>query len=322
MSEAPSPKGGMVLDSGLWIDAPDVLERIEARRARGEINTAQAAGLRHFAEHGYLIVDLANGSTHADELLVGLERLWRERPFDVAYAYDSPPRRMSGADPALHRRPKHRLHDIHSHVDAALELYLEAELLAWTRLILGQQPVAMQSLFFEFGSQQVLHRDTVVVPTGVPGHLIASWIALEDIDPGSGALKYVPGSHRLPYYEFAPGVYEFDASRMGAAEIEAATAWDNEQAEAHGLVPQLFTPRKGQALLWHASLRHGGGPVEDERLTRKSFVVHYSTAATYPVRAITVQEDDGAMVVWETTTKIEREGDCGFDNPLRGRRRV
>ncbi len=312
---------GMMLDSGLWIDAPDVLDEIERRARGGALSTEQATGLRHFAEHGFLVIDLERGIELADELLAGVDRLWEGRPGDVAYAYESPPRRMSGADAALHRRPKHRLHDIHSHVDAARELYLDRELFGWMRLILGEEPVAMQSLFFEFGSQQVLHRDTVVVPTGAPGHLLASWIALEDIDPGSGALMYVPGSHRLPYYEFAPGVYEFDASRMGAAEIQAATAWDDAQAASRGLRPQLFTPKKGQALLWHASLRHGGGPVHDERLTRKSFVVHYSSASTYPVRAITVQEADGSMVVWETREMLEQTGGSGFDNPLRGRRR-
>jgi phytanoyl-CoA hydroxylase len=312
---------GMTLDSGLWIDAPDVLEQIEVRRQRGELSEGQAAGLRHFAEQGFLVIDLPQGLELADTLLAGVERLWAERPAEVAFAYESPPRRMSRSDLGRDRRPKHRLHDIHSHVEAARALYLDRELFSWMRLILGQEPVAIQSLFFEYGSQQVLHRDPVVVPTGKPGHLLASWIALEDIHPGSGALVYVPGSHRLPYYEFAPGEYQFDGSRMGAAEIEAATTWDDARAAEKGLAPRLFTPKKGQALLWHASLRHGGGPVEDERLTRKSFVVHYSTASTYPVRAISLLKDGPGQEVWETTTLLENQGDRGFDNPLCGWRR-
>ena len=32
--------------------------------------------------------------------------------------------------------------------------------------------------------------------------LIASWIALEDVQPGSGELMYVPGSHRFEVFIF------------------------------------------------------------------------------------------------------------------------
>ena len=110
---------GMMLESGLWIDAPDVVDQIGRREAAGTITPAQAAGLRHFAERGFLVIDLARGVELADALLAGVEDLWRERPADVAYAYDSPPRRLSVAEPSLHRRPKHRLHDIHSHLEAA-----------------------------------------------------------------------------------------------------------------------------------------------------------------------------------------------------------
>jgi ectoine hydroxylase-related dioxygenase (phytanoyl-CoA dioxygenase family) len=163
------------------------------------------------------------------------------------------------------------------------------------------------------------------VPTGAPGRLLAAWIALEDISPDSGALIYIPGSHRLPYYEFRPFFYEFDASTMGAAEIAAATAFDDEQARRHGLEPRIFTARRGEVLLWHGSLRHGGAPVRDPRLTRKSLVVHYSTHKTYPVRAITVFDQiDGAEIprIMETREVLEQDGCRGFDNPMCGVRRA
>jgi hypothetical protein len=86
----------------------------------------------------------------------------------------------------------------------------------------------------------------------------------------------------------------------------------------------LFTPRRGQALIWHASLRHGGSPVRDPARSRRSFVVHFSTAGTYPLRSITVAEPrpDGGddFRIWETDRLLERDGRRGFDNPLRGRR--
>jgi ectoine hydroxylase-related dioxygenase (phytanoyl-CoA dioxygenase family) len=193
-------------------------------------------------------------------------------------------------------------------------------------LLAEREVVAIQSLFFEYGSQQILHRDTDVVPTGAPAHLFGCWMALEDIHPDCGALAFIPGSHRLPYFELAPGEYQFDAQRMGEAEIRAGMAFEEEQCRKNGLETRLFTARKGVVLVWHASLRHGGGPVRNPSLTRKSFVVHFSTRDTYPARSITVfdrmMEGDGASFdrprIMETRTLLEKDGCRGFDNPMRG----
>jgi hypothetical protein len=312
----------MILDSDLWLDQPDHEERLRRKVESGEVTPAEGEALGRFASDGYLVLDLDVPEAKLDRVVEDVDALWATRPADVAYAYDGPARRMSLADPARDRKPRYRIHDIHSHSAAAGELYLDAQIFAMVRWILGPAAVAIQSLFFEYGSQQILHRDPVVVPTARPGHLLATWIALEDIGADAGALIYVPGSHRLPYYEFAPGAYEFDGSRMGAAEIAAATAFDDEQAASNGLAPRLFTARKGQALIWHGSLRHGGGPVGQPPPTRKSLVVHYSTSTSYHERAITIAEPDGAggdrPVIWATREVIERDGCRGFQSPMLG----
>lgn len=320
-----APGGGLHLDSGLWLDRPDWSERLEERRLRGELSDEQAERLAHFAEHGFVVLDLEPPAAAFEDIEADVDRAWRDKPPDLAYASGGPARRFPTADEARDRRRGSRIHDLHSHCAPALDLYLDPVIHDTARLILGRDAVAIQSLYFQFGSEQILHRDPVVVPTGAPLRLLAAWIALEDIHPDSGALVYVPGSHRLPYYEFAPGVYEYDGRTMGAAEAAAATAFDDEQARRHGLEPRLFTPRRGQALIWHASLRHGGSPVRDPARSRKSFVVHFSTAGTYPTRSLTVAEPrpDGGddYVVWETRRLLERGERRGFDNPLKGERR-
>ncbi len=317
-----SEPAGIHLDSGLWIDRPDAAERIAARRRAGELTADDAERLTFFAEQGYLVLDLEVPETTLDGLVAGVDRLWRERPHDLAYAYDGPARRFSRADEARERRRRYRIHDPHSHLEEALALYLDSQLSAWVARILGEEPVAIQSLFFEFGSEQTMHRDPMVVPTGAPGHMVAAWIALEEITPDCGALVYVPGSHRLPYYEFAPGEWMFDGSRMGEAEIGAGREWYDRRQRERGLAPRLFTARKGEALIWHASLFHGGAPVTDPESTRRSFVVHYSTRRTYPERSLTLAEpdEDGGErpVVWATRELVERGGRRGFENPLRG----
>lgn len=316
---------GIVLDSGLWLDQPDAKARIDARHAAGTIDAGQAERLRDFVDHGYMVLDLDVEPELLDAVVDGVDRLWRERPADLAYACDSPARPMRRADPATERRKRYRIHDLHSHVPAARALYLHPQIHREIQAILGEHAVAIQSLFFEYGSEQMLHRDPVVVPTGAPGHLLAAWIALEDISPECGALVYVPGSHTLPYYAFGPGQYMYDASTMGDAEAQAAFAFDEAQCQRHGLEPKLFTAKKGQALIWHASLRHGGSPVRDPDLTRKSLVVHFSAADTYRERGITVfdaVETEGGVEerprIMMTDRVLREDGCAGYDNPMLG----
>jgi hypothetical protein len=48
------------------------------------------------------------------------------------------------------------------------------------------------------------------------------------------------------------------------------------------LEQRLFRPRRGDVLLWHADLAHGGSPIVTPGLTRKSLVTHYCPADCSP----------------------------------------
>lgn len=329
----PAPPSGPMTDQGLlasdlWIDQPDAHERIQGFRKRGEITAEEAGRLAHIVDQGYLSFPLGLPDRIYDEIQEAVDRVWKEKPPDLAWASQGPLRSFAEADEARDRKPSYRIADFHSHCEAALDLYLSPEVFRYVELILGQPAVATQSLYFEFGSQQPLHRDPVFVQTQPPSHLFAAWIALEDIDARSGPLVYVPGSHRLPYYQFEPGEWRLDNARFGGREKEAMlemAEFDRRQAEEHGLKPEVFTCKRGDALIWHASLLHGGAVVEDPSLTRKSFVVHFSTRANYKVRRQRIVElvpgEGGGKVertrILETEQVFTRDGRQGFDNPLR-----
>ncbi len=319
----PGTDGGIVPQSSLWIDQSDAHERIEARLASGEVSSETAAELRHFVDQGYLVFTLDADPALFAEVTDFADGCWREKPGDLAYAYDGPARLMTHADEAHDRHSGYRIHDLHSHCAAARSLYLNRQIFDWVNLLFGEEAVAIQSLYFEFGSQQTLHRDPVVVPINADGHMIAAWIALEDIHPDCGPLVYIPGSHRLPYFETRPGDYRFDAQHMGPELVERGMAWEEEQRRRHGLEPRLFTPRRGEVLLWHASLTHGGSEVRDPRLTRKSLVVHFSSRSTYDVRYSTrvaelVDGEERWQPVRESRELLERDGCRGFQNPMLG----
>jgi len=305
----------------IWLDEPGAHQAIETKRRRDEITDEEADNLRKFADDGYFITRLDLSADDARAIDDDVDRLWRERPHNISFAYDSPPLRFSQADEEAQRRPRYRIHDLHAASEIARRIYLDAALSRYASLILSEQAVATQSLYFEYGSQQPLHRDSVVVPTPILGELLASWTALEDIDPRSGALVYVPGSQKLPYFEFAPGRYVYDPSVMGESDVHAAMRFYDQALAASGLQTRTFAAKRGEALIWHSALLHGGGPVADDRLTRKSLVVHYSSLLHHAVRHGAVSEViDGkeGESVYATTSILENGSARGFDNALDG----
>jgi phytanoyl-CoA hydroxylase len=306
----------------IWLDdAPRARKSISARVRRGEISSAEAENLRRFASDGYFITRVELSAAESEEIDRDVDRLWREKPRNLAFAYDSPPKRFSESDQSRHRRPRYRIHELHVASAPALRLMLDPLLHRYATLILGETAIATQSLYFEYGSQQALHRDSTVVPTPEFGRLLAAWIALEDITPESGPLAYVPGSHTFPFYAFRPGEYVYDPSRHTSHDVEAAVNFYSERLAESKLPVHRFLPRRGEVLLWHSALMHGGAPALAEERTRKSLVVHYSALRNHKTRLGAVSEEvDGVPgeSVFETAEIVERNGAYAFMNPLEG----
>jgi hypothetical protein len=55
-----------------------------------------------------------------------------------------------------------------------------------------------------------------------------------------------------------------------------------EQIDRRGLKPQIFLPKRGDLLVWHGNVLHGGSVVKDKSRTRKSYVTHYTSLGSYP----------------------------------------
>ncbi|HEV7765431.1 MAG TPA: phytanoyl-CoA dioxygenase family protein [Thermoanaerobaculia bacterium] len=302
--------------STLWIDQPNAGEVIAERRRAGKLSDEDADLLDHFRNEGYVRVVLDPEKEPIDELVNDLDRLWAEKPNDLLYASGLPNLRTMSLATDEERRPGSRLQEIQSHSRAARRLYLHPRLHAIAHRILGEPAMAIQSILFEFGSAQALHRDPVFVPTPVPGHLLAAWIALEDIHPDSGPLRYVPRSHAFPPFEFRPGLYRYDPKLVGEEESRREQEWLRDEMKTHGVQPVSFLPRKGEVFFWHAGLYHGGEPIRDVARTRKSFVVHYSTRRSHRQHVNTVQGSDGRVNLVRTRELIRDGNAVGFNNAL------
>lgn len=137
----------------------------------------------------------------------------------------------------------------------------------------GRRSFPFQTLNFRRGSQQELHSDIIHFSSAPPRFMCGVWIALEDIQSGSGALTYYPGSHRLP--ELTMRGAGVNSDRPG--EDDYRTVWAPRYAamveRARLPEKQLIIP-KGHAFVWAANLAHGGAPITAPDSTRRSLVVH------------------------------------------------
>jgi ectoine hydroxylase-related dioxygenase (phytanoyl-CoA dioxygenase family) len=109
------------------------------------------------------------------------------------------------------------------------------------------------------------------------GYLAAAWIAFEDIHPDCGPLVYYPGSHKLPYvFSKDVGISEADYKKDGYAPYQARyEGFITQLIEKHELEPHYFQAQKGDVLIWHANLVHGGSTRRNLRLSRRALVCHY-----------------------------------------------
>lgn len=177
-----------------------------------------------------------------------------------------------------------KFNSIHSISLAASRLSLTKHVAVFLRHVFGDAACAMQSLTFYKGSQQPIHVDYPYVRCQSRlAHLAASWIPLEDIHPDSGPLAYYPGSHKTEVSGFFDWggqsiVLEPDSTQTP---IELSDYLEGRMRMA-GIPPKVYCPRKGDVLIWHGNLSHAGTAINDDSLTRKSYVTHYTSLEAYP----------------------------------------
>jgi ectoine hydroxylase-related dioxygenase (phytanoyl-CoA dioxygenase family) len=141
--------------------------------------------------------------------------------------------------------------------------------------ILDKEVVPFQTINFLHGSNQRAHSDSIHMTTYPLGYLIAVWIALEDTTMDNGPLFYYPGSHRLPYLlnaDFNEGETVLSLGKKDYKDYEDVL---EDLIKQKGFEPKIFLAKKGDVFIWHANLIHGGTPVKNAALTRKSMVIHY-----------------------------------------------
>jgi phytanoyl-CoA hydroxylase len=179
-----------------------------------------------------------------------------------------------------------RIINVQSVIPQALDLFAKnSRTLALCDTIFGMETVGYTSLYFQKGSEQEIHRDTPVFATKPPYLYLGVWVALEDVDAENGPLRVIRKGHLLPELDLEAIARQFYPDLQNIAGTDN-DLWNSYQLATQaacadaGLEAESLAVKKGDTIIWHPHLPHGGMPVVDLTRTRHSFVMHVVPADT------------------------------------------
>jgi ectoine hydroxylase-related dioxygenase (phytanoyl-CoA dioxygenase family) len=164
-----------------------------------------------------------------------------------------------------------RVANFHLHSQSALKIGLNKTFHECAGKFFGAQSCIYTSLYFKHGSQQKAHVDTPFFWTRPFNLFVGVWVALEDVQPTAGPLLYYPGSHRF----FASEQQLREVFLRANRDVQRMFELMRIEIENHCL-PETVNIKKGDALIWHPGLMHGGSNATDPRATRHSLVFHFA----------------------------------------------
>lgn len=265
---------------GLWTDLTTAKDIVKGKLSLNLLTSEEATLLDHWIDWGYVIIPNAVPEVEIDALTKQIDlTLSGETPKKASY-WDNGVKCVGDANFEIMQKPEAKLLDLHSTSDAATKVIFSSKIQRFLHLIFERPALAFQSLTFLYGSQQPVHQDTAFVLVDSPLEFAAAWVALEDIEEGSGELIYYPGSHHLEETLFE-GKYKWAPPQT--PELKNYSESLHQKARDANLTLQYFRPKKGDVLLWSSDLIHGGSQTKNPTLTRKSIVTHYCPFDRHPM---------------------------------------
>jgi len=291
-SYAPRPDNAAQLATrfgGFWTDQPNALDLIRGKLEAGLITAIDADNLRFWVTNGYLVLEKAVPESVLEAATKDLDSAYSGRLpgllFECQDVIGS--RKASPWQKEMNDVPAKAL-DLHYQSLAVRELIFSEVPMRFLALLFDSPAFATQTLGFLVGSAQSGHQDSAYVAYSIPRQFCATWIALEDVTLGAGELFYYPGSHRFPDHLYS-GKYKsiHEAMRLEncafpTAEVNLHMQELRERATEAGLKKEPLSAKRGDVLVWHADLIHGGNPISPG-VTRKSVVTHYCPKHVSPL---------------------------------------
>jgi phytanoyl-CoA hydroxylase len=256
---------------GLPASVPETTE--EDPSPRFELSDGEAIK-RYYEENGYVIVRGLVPNRDCDtlrelwaqEVKPSREYIYRQSSSGKAEKHVvnaqgwimNPILNLQSVDPRAY--PRYRSFAVH-HILTARGL-IDA-----FRLLLGEAPKIVQSMYFEGNSATWEHQDSYYLDSEHIGAMAAAWIAMEDIAPSAGRFFVCPESHKID---------------LGRQSSHTSIA-DNHEVYIQSVVRKVSelgltirSPflKKGDVLFWNSWTVHGSLDSQDPVHSRASVTCH------------------------------------------------
>ena len=241
--------------SKAWLDSGDAALIASSRKSFFDFDPSTRSQIEQWSAKGYMILEKLLSDKEADDINAEIDRLQQSGKL-----------RFTNGNKLMFANKLSPL---------VRNICSDRRLISLLDFLLDKKVVPFQTINFIRGSEQKAHSDSIHMTTYPLGYLIAVWIALEDITLQNGPLFYYPGSHKLPFLFNSD--YNNDSSLLSLGNKTYADYEDRLQdiLKQNEFQAVPFLAKKGDVLIWHANLVHGGMPIEDKNTTRRSMVVHY-----------------------------------------------
>lgn len=232
------------------------------------MNSNQKNLLKQFEEDGYVVFSLDNLDRLIATINADVDQLIESGEYKTnskIYSYNSSPRVVESW----------------KYSQAAKKLAFNPQILNFLTEYYESVPQPFSTINFLRSTEQPLHSDYIHFGTIPHFRLAAAWVALEDIDPRSGPIQLVPGSHKKPAVCFSdlglPVAASLGDVKRNYTMYEDHIRTELEQSNEKAIAPQLAA---GDVIIWSANLLHGSPICENNSLSRRSQVTHYHFSET------------------------------------------
>lgn len=242
-----------------WVESPFFDSILENMDVSDELRDLA----KKYNKDGYVILDLNLTDDYISEINNDVSKILKSNDFIGQEKYEYTDHR--------------RLFQAWKKSNNIRNLTKNEKVLETLRFLYDREPFAFSTINFTNPTSQPLHSDTIHFNSYPKGWMVGVWVAFEDCGISNGTLRVVKGSHKWKEYDYnSINVIHPDFREDGEKKsyrdydqfIRKLVIAKNAKEEAVDL-------RKGQAIIWSANLLHGGTPVLDDKVTRRSQAIHY-----------------------------------------------
>lgn len=243
----------------MWIDEENALEKLNILKANNKVDESLFNDIKNIIEEGYTIIKSCSKDDIIDKFVT---------KYNIAY-----------------NNVYERVVNFHSQDECTLDLVCNNYIDKLLSTIFETTQTVYSSLTFGYGTNQSIHRDTPHFYTNPMDQYFGVWYALEDIHLDSGPLMYYKKGHKLDVkngYNTWNELFGTDTYKTPQKIDLCLNKYNSnieEECKKHRLEGVntesiIQTINKGDVIVWHPKLPHGGSNILNKALTRKSVVTH------------------------------------------------